>query len=47
MEAELKRGLMNQIEQVKFRIEEQNKMNEVEIKKRVEAQENKEKKRSQ
>ena len=44
MEAQLKRDLMNKITQVKFYIDEQNRMNEVEIKKKVEAKEEKEKK---
>jgi len=44
LEAEMKRDLINKISQVKFYIDEQNRMNEVEIKKKVEAKEEKEKK---
>jgi hypothetical protein len=44
LEADLKRDLINKIHQVKFRMDEQNKMNEVEIKKKVEAKEESEKK---
>lgn len=44
LEAQQKRDLVTKIEQVKFQIDEQNKMNEVEIKKKVEDKENKERK---
>lgn len=42
LEADLKRDLVAKIAQVKFFIDEQNRMNEVEIKKKVEAKEDKE-----
>jgi chromosome segregation ATPase len=44
LEAQLKRDLMSRISGIKFQIDEQNKMNEVEIKKKVEDKEEKEKK---
>jgi hypothetical protein len=44
LEADLKRTLVAKISQVKFYIEEQNKINEIEIKEKVEAKEEKEKK---